>query len=139
MLFPFEVGTSLPVTHWNETRDTLTIFPDLGEEKRITFIENEEGRTEISILDETVNNIDQPTLEMEVFPNPASNYLTLRFSVPQPPSLFVLTDASGKIVDSQEVSGISAQINIAQLPKGVYFYVLKNDRQQVESGKVTIQ
>jgi len=76
---------------------------------------------------------------MEVFPNPASNYLTLRFSVPQPPSLFVLTDASGKIVDSQEVSGISAQINIAQLPKGVYFYVLKNDRQQVESGKVTIQ
>jgi len=139
MLFPFKVGEEVPVTNWNLSRDTLTVFPDSEEEQRIAFNENEGGRTEISIVDELVGSIEQPISALELFPNPASNYLRLRFEVAQPPSLFMLSDAGGKLVLSQQVSGTAAQINISELPRGVYFYVLKSEGHQVSEGKVTIQ
>ncbi len=139
LLFPFEAGEELPTTSWNQNQDTLTISIGTADAQLIAFQENETGRTEITFVDETVDITNEPIAVMKLFPNPASNYLQLTFTVEQPMSTFILSDITGKIVQTQQISGNTAQVDVSQLPKGIYVYSLQVNDQPIQEGKIAIQ
>lgn len=55
----------------------------------------------------------------EIFPNPASSYITLSRSLGNT-EIIVISDIIGNTVMSQQVSGYKTPINIAGLAKGMY-------------------
>ena len=72
--------------------------------------------TQLDINDFIINNI-------EVFPNPTSNYITInKLSSPRS---YAIYDISGKLVSSGELSN-NEKIDLTSLRKGIYFLKLKN-------------
>lgn len=72
--------------------------------------------TQLNINDFVINNI-------EVFPNPTSNYITINNL--SSPTNYHIYDISGKQVSFGEVSN-NKKIELSSLAKGIYFLKLKN-------------
>jgi hypothetical protein len=66
---------------------------------------------------------DTETKEFSVFPNPADDYIMI--SVDQPKD-FTISDIFGKIVLTGTISSENQQINIENLPDGMYFVNINN-------------
>ena len=73
----------------------------------------------------------------ELFPNPASEFVTLRLSGGQPAELEV-QDAAGRRVLAKAVRSGSNRIDLSSLPTGVYAFSLVSDLQAV-SWTVSVQ
>ena len=72
LLYPFELGTDLPVTNWNATRDTLEVnFPN--EQNLIAFSKDADNNTRFQLVEE-VNATDNraESDDLLVYPNPSS-------------------------------------------------------------------
>ena len=68
-------------------------------------------------------------LELEVYPNPASDYLNITANHPLPPGArWVLSDAQGRILRTELLSEhrTSTEISLQSLPPGVYFWHLQS-------------
>ncbi len=73
------------------------------------------------------------------FPNPASNVIT--FDVPMvqgKPAFIEVMDNTGKAVLRQKVDQQRAQLNIAALANGLYFFRVSNDNGEVARGKFEV-
>ena len=94
----------------NEVGDTLEY--SLRDPAVVTFFNNS-----------TLASDDNPTediLQAKVFPNPASDWVN--FSFPRPvDGTIQLYDARGSLKTSTLINGNQSRINIAELPRGVYF------------------
>ena len=68
------------------------------------------------------------TLELSVYPNPTSDYLTLK--VEDNTELnYQLYDLQGKVIENKKVSSTTTSINVENLSKAIYFLnVTKNNR-----------
>ncbi len=89
-------------------------------------------------LDELVSipeiEIDQSNIQ--VYPNPAGNSLLIESGNGK----FELFEASGKLVNTYEIRNKHEEINVSNLPQGMYFYRFKKLRDQsFQSGKVIIE
>ena len=74
-------------------------------------------------------------LEMNVYPNPTTNYLTLK--VEKIESLtFQLIDIQGKIIKNKKVSATTSTINMEELPKAIYFLNVTDNNQVVKTFKI---
>lgn len=62
----------------------------------------------------------EPILEMTLFPNPASEYVTVVFPETQLPEVLQIINMNGQVIDSYEVSSSSVSIRVAWLSSGVY-------------------
>lgn len=65
-----------------------------------------------------------------VYPNPAQSEAILVWNqLTESPSFYTLTDLSGKVLISQEVSGVSGQLTLSlqNIPNGMYFCTLSGD------------
>ena len=70
--------------------------------------------------------------EINVYPNPATNYLTIRQSSPSSNQQLYITDILGNEVYHQPINNSNNQsIDISQWSDGVYFYQLKNNMETV--------
>ncbi|MFT5252749.1 MAG: hypothetical protein ACI87N_001766 [Flavobacteriales bacterium] len=69
-------------------------------------------------------------LELSVYPNPTTNYLTLKVDdFELSPLNFQLIDLQGKVIENEKVSSTTTSINVKSLPNAVYFLnVTKNNR-----------
>lgn len=72
--------------------------------------------------------------EVKVFPNPVENMLNV--SSVEAFDRVIIKDISGRKVKSITNKGVSASINVEQLPEGVYFVNLMNENQLVGFSKV---
>jgi hypothetical protein len=61
-----------------------------------------------------------------MYPNPASDQINLAFSDDQIREISI-SDASGKILISNQISGLTYQMDISGLPAGIYFIAVNND------------
>jgi hypothetical protein len=75
-----------------------------------------------------VNSNPTQTLPFNIFPNPAGNFITLEFDKSLLPALGVVYSIDGKNVLSFEVKSINTQLNIADLPKGIYLITVYNQQ-----------
>lgn len=73
---------------------------------------------------------DKPTV-VSVFPNPTADVLQVQFAEPGTATgTYRLMDALGKVLLSNNITGQSAQISMADLPPGNYFLqVIRNNRE----------
>lgn len=78
--------------------------------------------------------------KIQVFPNPASNRITiLKSDVNNANSSFVITDLYGRIILSDYLTQSETQINIEALIDGIYFYTLSENNNRLQRGKLLIK
>lgn len=65
---------------------------------------------------------------VEVFPIPASNYLTIRTSIPDnTPAAYILTDLTGRVFLKGKVKSTNALVDVSILKKGLYLLRIESD------------
>jgi hypothetical protein len=76
-------------------------------------------------------------LEMSVYPNPTTNYLSLKVESEKLESLtYQLIDLQGKVIASEKVMDSKTTINMETLPKAVYLLNVTKNNQLVKTFKV---
>jgi len=76
-------------------------------------------------------------LEMTVYPNPTTNYLTLKVGDFELSSLnFQLIDLQGKVIENKKVTATSTTIKMEELPKAIYFLNITDNNQVVKTFKI---
>jgi hypothetical protein len=74
-------------------------------------------------------------LEMSVYPNPTTNYLTLKTDDNSNLS-YQLYDLQGKVIENKEVNANSTIITMEALPKATYFLRVTDNKNTVKTFKV---
>lgn len=77
-------------------------------------------------------------LTTEAFPNPATQEVTIRFTIGSPTSkaLLQISDANGKIIKTQTLTNLETgtytmQTTVSDLADGLYFYTITTDKQHL--------
>lgn len=132
-------------SHWEQTAGSL-ILPDSTERKARIRLENPDTLTAV-FTQVTATNELQSGIALNVFPNPATNQLTIKYELDQPMevniSLYSITGQKVLTLDNQnnkQAVGVHVQeIDIVkpQLPTGVYILKLQASQHQM-ARKVTI-
>jgi hypothetical protein len=85
--------------------------------------------TTLGINETTIN------LEMSVYPNPTTNYLTLKTEDNSNLS-YQLYDLQGKVIENKKVNANSTIITMEALPKATYFLTVTDNKKIVKTFKV---
>jgi hypothetical protein len=70
--------------------------------------------------------------EVEVCPNPTSGVFNLTGPILQNSAVIEVMDLSGKVLEENAVTGPRVQLNLAHLPKGIYFLRFAKGGQSVK-------
>ncbi|MBQ6046554.1 MAG: T9SS type A sorting domain-containing protein [Bacteroidales bacterium] len=96
---------------------------------RLTFI-----GTPVSIA-----TVDGETMHVSAYPNPATSMVTVSYTV-EGDGAIVLHDVMGRKVMSQRVSGTgTTQIDVTNLPKGIYLYGVESGNRQSAKNKLVVK
>jgi bacillopeptidase F len=64
----------------------------------------------------------QPTITMQVYPNPAEDFITVELSeMDMPSGMLEVVDLQGKVLARKVVTQSQEQLSVSQLPAGMYF------------------
>lgn len=87
--------------------------------------------TTVGINETTIN------LELSVYPNPTTNYLTLKVDDFEFSTLnFQLIDLQGKVIDNKKVTTTTSTIVMEGLPKAIYFLNVNDNNKIVKTFKI---
>lgn len=76
-------------------------------------------------------------LEMSVYPNPTSNYLSLKVESEKLENLsYQLIDLQGKIIESKKVNSTNTTVAMESLPTATYFLKISDNKQVVKTYKI---
>jgi hypothetical protein len=77
-------------------------------------------------------------IEMTVFPNPTTDFITLNFAKVQNfgKLSYTITDFSGKVLQNSNFSNETEQINFAKYSAGTYFIIVQENNQIIKSFKI---
>lgn len=78
-------------------------------------------------IDATLGLTDFTTSQVTIFPNPVNDILTLNFKENFNDEISIL-DITGKIIKKATISNQLNTINVADLEKGIYFILFKNNK-----------
>ncbi|GAB4133688.1 MAG: kelch repeat-containing protein [Bacteroidia bacterium] len=78
-------------------------------------------------------------VDINVYPNPATENVTFSFSKQLNNALFFLYDSGGKMLSREQFSGTRFLMNRENLAAGVYFYSITSEEQYVSNGKIVLQ
>lgn len=83
----------------------------------------------------------QKTKDVTVYPNPFSDYTTLKFeNIKNEKSTLIIFDSRGRLVKTiADIATDEIKIERNNLTSGLYFFQLRNDRQIRATGKLTIE
>ena len=77
--------------------------------------------------------------EIHVFPNPATDILTLKLAnQPEPETYFQLYEATGKLVYKLKLGSSTTSIPCHQLSPGIYIWQITSASQQTAQGKIVV-
>ena len=85
--------------------------------------------TTVGIKETSIN------LELSVYPNPTTDYLTLKVADFETLN-FQLIDLQGKIIENKKVTARNTTIKMEALPKAVYFLNITKGNQLIKTFKV---
>ena len=74
-------------------------------------------------------------LELSVYPNPTTNYLTLKVEKPEGLS-YQVYDMQGRLIASNKVVGISTKIEMGSLASATYFLNVVKDNQIIKTFRI---
>ena len=88
-------------------------------------------------IDEDCDNMDLITatkdiekINIQIYPNPFSNYLTIKAEISET-YFFRLIDITGKVIQTGQISSGLSNINLSTLKNGIYFISIKNQSQVI--------
>ncbi len=85
--------------------------------------------TTVGVNETTIN------LELSVYPNPTTDYLTLKVEKTEGLS-YQLYDLQGKVIASKTVNGTSTNISLEEQPTATYFLSVVKNNQIVKTFKI---
>lgn len=92
--------------------------------------------TSANLSDPGTSNLPQ-IVELSLFPNPAVDFVQLRFNGPVLPDAEIwVTDATGRLMLREAMLLDQQQLDVSALPSGVYFLVLRQGGQQMAAQRV---
>ena len=71
------------------------------------------------------NSRNSPSIEMQIFPNPASSSFSIQINQELANAIAELQDMSGKLIASKPIEGTTAIFDIHNLSQAAYLVVLK--------------
>jgi len=82
-----------------------------------------------------INEIKKSDLNIQIFPNPATNSLTLNLAQLKDiqNSTVSIYDIQGKLLLQQKIMQQQTELNISQFAKGIYIVKVNNDKETVQS------
>jgi Secretion system C-terminal sorting domain len=93
---------------------------------------------EISVIT-SIEQAEDITLVCSVYPNPASDFLTLKIENYDNKSLsYKLFDANGKLLENKKVTGNEAIISMANLLPNLYFLKVIDNQKEIKTFKIII-
>jgi lysophospholipase L1-like esterase len=136
-LFPKQIpGTA-------ETKYTVTDKPSMGSANwyyRLKMIHTD-WSYEYSLVKKLINN-QRTTEQLQLYPNPASNYVIIRLPALQHQNQLKteVTDSYGRVVISLNERAVSGGIHLstAQLAAGIYFVRITDEANKVTQAKLVI-
>lgn len=93
-------------------------------------------------VSDTVNNISVYKLgttsveflkqyeNVSIYPNPAKDYVYLKFTQNTNANIRII-DISGRVIQEEQMSGNSKNINISNLQNGIYYILIDNEKQPI--------
>jgi len=72
---------------------------------------------------------------LQIYPNPAKDNITIELSVLTTNTYLSIINVNGQVLLEQKMTGCKTPIDISNLPGGVYFVSIKNDK-TVKTGKI---
>ncbi|SHK60813.1 FG-GAP-like repeat-containing protein [Epilithonimonas mollis] len=87
----------------------------------------------------TMNVSDSKTHSIRIYPNPVKEilFIDLKDNVLNENNKLDISDSSGKLIRTENLkSKTENKISLKHIPKGVYFYQISNDKQNIKSGKI---
>ena len=117
----FIEGNAIELRFWSaEANKEIQLFPEVFEGD---MIYNKQASVFITLNNQTTNVTDEfNSIKIDMYPNPARNNVTLRFStLPKMGTRIILTDITGKQLLSREVQSTHEVLNIQSYPTGIYF------------------
>ncbi|SHF44052.1 Por secretion system C-terminal sorting domain-containing protein [Mariniphaga anaerophila] len=125
----FAQGNSIQLRIWkNDTNEEFELPTEVVEGEMVF---NRQGSVFVAILNATTNigEIDELSFDVDIYPNPASNNVNIRFSeMPDFGTTVSILDITGKQVMSDEVTASQEVFDISNLPSGVYFVRAEFDK-----------
>jgi len=87
--------------------------------------------TTVGVNETTIN------LELSVYPNPTTDYLTLKIDDIELSTLnFQLIDLQGKVIENKKVTATTSTINVESLSKATYFLNVTDNNQLIKTFKI---
>lgn len=117
----FTVGNSITLKTWHAGTNQPLLQQQLVVEGEMIF--NRNASVFIKLINHTPPNIEDPFFnKIKMYPNPASNNVTIKFTVqPENGTKIILTDILGRQLLSQDVTSAIEVIDIQSQNKGIYF------------------
>jgi len=100
---------------------TVTVTRVMNEQEAPAVIEDAAERTTAGLATEANN------FKVEIFPNPATDYIMVRTETVSQISTLTLIDISGKLVYSGKLNETEKRIDLGFLPNGKYFLSVRNE------------
>ncbi len=147
LLLGFSITTAqaqqaLPATGGNASGSGGTVAYSVGQVVYTTstgsngsVAEGVQQPYEISIVLGIEDN--QISLNIQAYPNPTTDYLTLNIGNNELSALnFQLFDISGKLIENKKITSATETIRMENLPTATYFLKVTNNNKEVKTFKI---
>jgi len=91
----------------------------------------------IDIIPLTITENNEKSI-FSIYPNPTKDYIIVNINELNTTFNFILSDINGRIIKNQRLINQNSIISLTEVNKGVYFYSITDDNNQVEYGKLII-
>jgi len=83
-----------------------------------------------------INDIQITGVEIKVYPNPTSDYVTVHFSKMMEKPTYLLFDLSGRLIEQKNIESTDAKIDMTGYAGGSYILKLNSGQQPLQSFKI---
>lgn len=116
---------------WEITGDYLETSPGSGQISGTPLID-----TIHAVFDEIISFVDQPKIEVNIFPNPASE--TLYINAIEPISSILIYNIKGELILQKSVNSLIVKIPVIEFETGLHLVVIETPKNSITS-RVLIQ
>jgi hypothetical protein len=124
-----------------QARSILCFFFDECIEEVIDITNNTSSGKVIQVEDAMLELTESLT-NLKVYPNPATNYVNFDYELPEyvEQATVIITSMTGNVIEEFDINDTEGQLlwDTRTTENGIYFYVLKQGKTTLASGKVSI-
>ncbi|MCF8278027.1 MAG: FG-GAP-like repeat-containing protein [Flavobacteriales bacterium] len=126
--FPYNIGGLVSVTGANTQTPTFYYYYYDWEVEAASF-QCVSSRTEVVVTIGTVGVEEGELAEVELYPNPASNYVTVKVPVEIKGTVsLTLMDVAGNVVRNQSIGSGTSNVDLSTISSGVYLLQLNSNQ-----------